>query len=41
MQPHVLAALHMQNCGVALGCELRDKLKTEVVHGEYTVANTL
>ena len=41
MQPHVLAASHMQRCGVVLGRELRDKLTTEVVHGEYIVASTL
>lgn len=41
MQPHVLAALHMQRSGVVLDCELRDELTTEVVHGECLVADTL
>lgn len=41
MQPHVLAALHMHHCGVVLCRASCDKLTTEVVHGQYTVASTL
>jgi hypothetical protein len=41
MQPHVLAVLHVQRCGVVLDYELRDKLTTEVVHGECLVADAL
>jgi hypothetical protein len=41
MQSHVLAALHMQRCGVLLDYELCNELTTEVVHGQYLVADTL
>jgi hypothetical protein len=41
MQPHVLTALHMQSCGLVLGCKLSDEMMTEVAQGEFTLANTL